>query len=347
MRIAINGRFLTRRITGVDRYAREITRELDSLVTANEVVVVVPSSDELIEPLSLNNIIVIRFGKHNGHRWEQLEFPQFLKKEHRLGVNLCNTAPMLNPGVVCIHDMAVIANPHNFSWEFRNWYKLMYSVLTRRAKKIVTVSNYSKGEIERYYPIAKGKIEVVSNAWQHMETIQSDDSVLTANSLKGGDYYFAMSSLSPNKNLKWLVETARLNPNSQFAIAGDINIKIFGKHDIPAANNVKYLGYVSDGEAKALMANCKAFLFPTIYEGFGIPPLEAMASGAPAILVSDSKVMHDVYGDSVGYVNPYEPEPAIDQLICERCPGTPDSFDQVLRTYNWLNEAKKLYKIVK
>ena len=89
-----------------------------------------------------------------------------------------------------------------------------------------------------------------------------------------------------------------------FAIAGggslEAEAKRLGLANLP---NVVYLGYVSDGEAKALMHHCKAFLFPTLYEGFGIPPLEAVACGAPRIYVSDTPCMREIYGDCAGYID--------------------------------------------
>ena len=69
---------------------------------------------------------------------------------------------------------------------------------------------------------------------------------------------------------------------------------------------MRYLGYVTDGEAKALMANCRAFLFPTLYEGFGIPPLEAIACGAPRVIVSDTPCMREIYGPHAAYLDPAE-----------------------------------------
>jgi glycosyltransferase involved in cell wall biosynthesis len=156
---------------------------------------------------------------------------------------------------------------------------------------------------------------------------------LERSSLDRGTYYFALSSLAPNKNLKWLVETARQNPEETMVIAGGINTKVFGDASIPEAENVIYVGYVTDAEAKALLEGCKAFLFPTFYEGFGIPPLEALSCGAKAV-VSDTAVMHEVYGESVGYLNPQEPAADIStKLSCA-------PSDSILEKYSWKKSAQ-------
>lgn len=337
-RFVVNGRFLTRPTTGVDRYARELVRELDGLVRQGDFVLAVPGGTEVVEPLDLENIEIEHVGRRAGILWEQVDFPRYLEKMHATSVNLCNTAPLFNPGVVCIHDMQVRANPAFFDWKFVAWYRLLFSVVIPRTKLILTVSEFSKEEIERFYPKSKGKVEVVGNAWQHIEQVASDcDVISNTPALEEGSYYFAMSSLAPNKNLKWLAETARLNPQETIAIAGGINRKVFGGHSIPEAENVVYLGYVSDGEAKALIQNCKGFLFPTFYEGFGIPPMEALACGAQAA-VSDTPCMREVYGESVRYVDPNVPCAGLDALFSE----TVGVADKALGKYSWRESAQRL-----
>lgn len=343
MRVGINGRFLTRRTTGVDRYAREIVADLDGLVSPGEAMLAVPAGQELVEPLELANIEVVRVGGRVGHAWEQLDYSSWLSREGRLGVSLCNTAPMRNPGVVCIHDMAVRANASNYSKGFVLWYRLLYAVLVRRAKALVTVSDFSRDEIEKYYPVARGKVHVIPNAWQHIARVEVDASFFSRHpEIRSGGYYFAMSSLAPNKNLRWLVETARLNPSETVVVAGGLDNRVFAGRDIPKAKNVVYPGYVSDGEAKALMRGCKGFLFPTFYEGFGIPPMEALACGAP-IAVSDTDVMHEIYGGSAAYVDPHKPCRNLAKLFAEESAAT---ANVVLDRYSWKKSAESLHRLL-
>lgn len=327
---------MTRPITGVDRYAREIVRELDGLLNKGEAVLLLPMDCEPVDWIETNNIEIRHFGTHLGHAWEQIDLARFAQRHNLLLLNLCNTAPLFNPGIVCIHDMNVRANPSFYGWKFRLYYRFMFWFLTKNAKTILTVSRFSKSEIIKYYPTASGKVEVVPCAWQHVEDISEDDSVLQRNGLKDRNFYFAMSSLAPNKNLNWIVKTARLNPKVVFAVAGGINNRIFGEHDIPTADNVKYLGYVSDAEAKALMAHCSAFLFPTFYEGFGIPPMEALASGATSVIVSDNPCMKEVYGDYVDYLNPYSPM----KKISRSKSISKDSIQALLSKYSWKKSSK-------
>lgn len=338
MKYCINGRFLTRKITGVDRYAREIVSALDSCFQRGVVCILIPETAELLECPKLENIEIIRYGKRRGHLWEQLDLFLFVRNRKLISINLCNTAPILSPDIVCIHDMSVRAHPMFFSWKFRALYRMYFRAYARKATIILTVSEFSRREIEKYYPDSKGKVYVVPNAWQHIERVVPDFSVLNRNGLEEGRYYFAMSSLAPNKNLSWIVEAARLNPSEIFAVAGGFNSKVFGDHDIPQADNVKYLGYVSDCEAKALMASCKCFLYPTFYEGFGIPPMEALASGAPVVVVSDTEVMHEVYKNDVEYVDPRNA-----QTLSYTSPAIPKTKHSVLGRYSWQRSAEYLY----
>lgn len=332
----INGRFMTRNVTGVDRYAREIVRELDRVLKHGEARLAIPENAALIEPWDMDSIEIVRVGGRTGHMWEQIDYSNYLRKTGTLGLSLCNTAPVRNPGIVCIHDMSIRANPGFYSKRFVALYRVLFHFLTKRAKAIVTVSQFSKSEIEKYYPGVRGKVEVVPDAWQHIARVETDGDIFEKHpDLLRRGYYFAMSSLAPNKNLKWIAETARLNPDDTFVVAGGINAKVFGGHDIPQAENVVYLGYVSDGEAKALMENCEAFLYPTFYEGFGIPPMEALASGA-SIVVSDTEVMHEIYDDTAAYINPTTPEKNLRSMKFEQV----GDVEKCLNQYSWSKSAK-------
>lgn len=303
MKIIINGRFLTQRITGVQRYAREICAELDKLVKPDELIMAVPP--ETTDIPEYKNIKVVKVGWFHNRLWEHISFPLYVLSRKAISLNLCNVAPLLSPGIVCIHDMKIKATPQFFSPKFLLWYRLLFFNATRRAKKIITVSNFSKSEIIKYYGVDENKIVVAPNGWQHFARINYDENTLARYGLEKDSYYFAMSSLEPNKNFKWIADQAVKNSDDLYVVAGSINEKVFSEglgFKCPA--NMKLIGYVRDEEAKTLMRDCKAFLFPSIYEGFGIPPLEAMSAGAKRIVVLDNEVMKEVYGTCACYLSP-------------------------------------------
>lgn len=342
-KIIINGKFLTQKTTGVQRYARELLNELDGYILKNEIFLAVPNYVKSIP--FYKNIEVVKVGKGKGIYWEQVEFPLYVKKEKGISLNLCNVAPLISPGIVCIFDMKIKLFPQFFSWKFRLWYNLLFFNQTARAKIILTDSETAKYDIIRYYPkLRKDKIQVVYPAWQHYCRISYDEDSLKKYCLKRNNYFFAMGSMEPNKNFKWIAEVAKQNPNELFAIAGSINKKVFNEgigFDCP--NNMILLGYVSDEEAKTLMRDSKAFLFPSFCEGFGIPPLEAMSANCSQLIVSDIPVMHEIFGDSVYYINPNIAALNLEQLLNDN-----KSFSrEILEKYSWEKSARKLLEILK
>lgn len=337
----INGRFLLHKITGVERYAREIVAELDKIIEPGSFILAVPP--ETTDIPEYKNIKVKKIGKLHGRLWEQLSFPRYVHSENGVSLNLCNVAPLISPGIVCIHDVKVKATPQCFSKKFLIWYNLLFFNETKRAKEILTVSNFSKNEIMKYYKVNSNKIQVVPDAWQHYERICYDEKTLKKYELHRNDYFFAMGSMDPNKNFKWIAEVAKRTPQYTFVIAGAINEKVFAEgFGFECTPNMKLVGYVSDGEAKVLMRDCKAFLFPSFYEGFGIPPLEAICAGTNQVVVSNTEIMHEILGDGVVYVNPLEYNFDFDTIT------QLDEFNrnQIMNKYSWRASAKRLKKIV-
>lgn len=338
-KIIINGRFLLHRITGVERYATELIAELDKLVKPGQVEIAIPPEVTCIP--EYKNIIVIQTGKLRNLLWEHISFPLYVYKQRGISLNLCNVAPLVCPGIVCIHDVKIKAVPEFFKKKFLFWYSLLFLNETRRAKAVITVSKFSKSEICRYYPAAAKKIYVIPNSWQHFMRINYDEKTLEKYYLKKEEYFFTMCSLEPNKNFKWIIEAAKKNQDVIFAVAGSINKTVFSNMlGFECLPNIKLLGYVSDEEAKTLMRDCKAFLFPTFYEGFGIPPLEAASAGVKNIVVSDTEIMHEIYGDSAIYINPYKPP---DNFLFS---SKKEKLEELLNAYSWEQSAKKLYELI-
>ena len=167
---------------------------------------------------------------------------------------------------------------------------------TGRSERQRSVSDSGKEKDVPYYPTVKGPKtgRVTVSAFRGLDYTESvpegEFSGMTNLSseklpvLATKPYVFALGSMAPHKNYKWIVEAAKKNPDIIFAVAGGKELTTFGTGgEIEEGNNLLYLGYISDEEAKALMINAMAFLFPSLYEGFGIPPFEAMAVGTEVI----------------------------------------------------------------
>jgi len=202
--------------------------------------------------------------------------------------------------IVTIHDVAVCDIPYAYSKSFRIWYKFMYRVLTSRVKKIFTVSEFSKKRLNEYFNIPLERIVVTYNGIDHMKNIKFDENIFSKFNIEKNNYVLAVSSLNPSKNFRLILETAKISPEFNFVIAGGTNSNIFKEQGLEITSNVKFIGYVNDEELVALYKYASCFVYPSIYEGFGIPPLEAMYFNCP-VIVSDIEVFKEIYMDSVLY----------------------------------------------
>ena len=337
IKIIINGRFLSQQITGVQRVAHELVRELDNLVKKEKIEVVVLAPKNIIFENLYKNIKIKKVGILKGHLWEQLELPFYTLKVKGILLNLCNTAPIINTGIVDIHDISFRVNPQFFSKKFSWYYRILIWILVKTSKKILTVSEFSKQEIIKYYKVPKEKIEVIYNSWEHILRGNEDFSILQRLNLKNKSFYLAVSSINPNKNFKYIIELAKLYPEKQFVIAGKKNIKVFGKLGIEDLKNLVWCGYVTDEELKALYMTCKGFIYPSFYEGFGLPPLEAMGCGCEEIYVSNTSCLPEIFGESVVYLNSYKVEKVLKDNLSLN--------NRVLDKYNWELSAEKLLKL--
>jgi len=344
--VYVNARFLTQPITGVQRYALEISRQLAELMPS--IKFVAPQNILHRETASALGVEVI--GNRTGHTWEQIDLPAFLKsRSSPLLVNLANTAPLLYRNKVStLHDIAFERFPDNFSWKFRTAYRLAIPRMMKTSLKVLTVSEFSKSEICAAYKISPERLCIIPNA------VSSSFREVPSSATER--YILAVSSISRQKNFHGLVEAfGLLKQNShKLYIAGSLN-KIFADHDlarkIESDPRIRLLGRVSDTELVDLYSGADAFVFPSLYEGFGIPPLEAQACGCP-VIVSDAASLPEVCGDSALYCSPHDTHDIAEKI--DLLLSTPE-LARTLREkgransgrYNWKMSATKLLEAIK
>lgn len=339
----VNGLFFSQKTTGVHRFARELLKELDLIIGPNCVSIAVPVN--AIDLPVFKNITIVKYGSHTGLKWEQFDLPRYMKKNKATLISLCNSQPLLCPGIMCIHDAAYKTHPEYFKTLHGKmsvlWHKLVYWQAARRTNfPILTVSYFSKYSIVDTYRVKPSRVHVVGNGWQHLKLNKQDDSVLSKHGLTKGNFYFTLGNINYNKNTRWVVEYARRHPQELFVLSG-IRVKN-SSIDIDHDSNIKYLGFLSDAEIASLYANCKAFIFPSIHEGFGIPPMEALCYGAEAV-VANTSCLPEIYGNTVHYIDAYDTDIDLEQLIKE--PVENPKF--VLDRYSWAKSARKFYELLK
>ena len=346
----VNARFLTQPVTGVQRYAIEISKQLKQL--CRDIRFVAPRNiihKELAEELEVEC-----FGPMTGHLWEQVHLLRYMRRKNNnnLLLNLANTAPIgYSNQIVTIHDVCFLRHPEWFSRRFNSAYRFLVPRIARKCQHVITDSDFSKREIIETINIDPAKIQVVSNAVSPM--FHASDNSDYAHRFK--PYVLAVSSLAPSKNLRRMVQ-AFLGLNRQdlrLVLVGATNrhysdtklSRVLGKD-----NRVVLVGYVNDRQLVSLYRNAEFFVYPSLYEGFGLPPLEAMQCGCP-VIVSKAASLKEVCGDAAYYVNPLDTNDirtAINKFLVHadlREHFRNAGFNRA-RHFNWKNSAQKLLSIV-
>jgi len=276
--LKVNCRNLANSISGVQRYTIEIVKRL-------------PLEFEKIQ----SDFVGIK-----GHLWEQL-MPVWLPREDLLW-SPANTGPIYRKKhVVTIHDAATLDCPAWFERKFAKWYQYMLPRLCHNASGVITVSEYSKSRLVAFTGVEQSKIKVIYNGISERFIDLKDNNLQKTEKAfyTTKPFVLFVGSLDPRKNLeRLLLAWERIeNPDFDLVIAGSGNRVFKQERRRINAKNVVFIGRVSDNELLNLYASAYAFIYPSLYEGFGLPPLEAMASGCP-VATSATSSLPEVCGNA-------------------------------------------------
>jgi len=259
-----------------------------------------------------------------------------------------NTALPFAPGIVFLHDIYCEFFPEDFISKrdkfTRLYSRIQYRIITHSAKKIVTVSQYSKDQICETFNVAPEKVDIIYSSANHFRSINPDTSIFDdCPNLIEKPFYFSLGSLSKRKNIKWIIEYARKNPQTIFAISGiSLSTVKVDELDLKIPPNIIMLGYLDDSKIKALMTKCKAFLLPSYYEGFGLTPLEALICGAK-IIIANAASLPEIYGSCAHYIDPFDTNIDLDKLLQEPV----ENPDKLFEKYSYDKSAAKVYELIK
>jgi glycosyltransferase involved in cell wall biosynthesis len=289
--VFLNGRFLRQSVTGVQRFSHEMMLAIDSLVPTeawSETAILAPrltGSDTGRCAATSNTRLRLReVGKMHGHLWEQTELPAAARGG--VLVSLGNTAPILagRRQVVVIHDAGVFDTPESYSLSFRTWYKALQRGLVRSGAHIATVSEFSRLRIVSHLGLDPTRVAVIYEGADHILRVPPDPGTLERYSLRPREFALVVSSRVVHKNLAALhdVAAALKRRGMVIAVAGSSNPDVF-RDFADSGLDERRLGRVTDPELRVLYENAACLLFPSRYEGFGLPPVEAMACGCPVV----------------------------------------------------------------
>lgn len=314
MTIYLNGKFACQHMTGVQRTATNLLRALDRLLAEqaepdDEPWVLVCPPGAVVPPLRHVQVRVAGRAGWPLSLWEQVVLP-WVARGSRL-VNLAGSAPALACDQVCmLHDAAVYDRPQAYTRLFRTWYRWLFRHLSRRAQLLLTVSSFSRDRLTQRLGLQHQDLMVVPNGGDHLQQVVSDDSVLARFGLEEQAYTLVVGSANPNKNVAAVEAVFRRLPddvNLRLVVVGGLNRRVFAQHDATPFQHqegrILRLGPITDAELKALYRHAVTLVFPSLYEGFGLPALEAMSCGCP-VIASRAGAIPEVCDDAALYFDP-------------------------------------------
>ena len=317
-RIAINGKFLGANLNGVHRTAAQYSSVLMERAAAHDVTLLSPGSTNPPEefPGLVTTPAPGRFG--SGQGWEMLTLPAVAKGQ--LLVNFCNLAPLLHSNsIVMIHDAQTFLYPEDYTGKQATFYRLLLPWIAKRARRILTVSDFSRQSLAQFGIGTLDKIDVVHNGTDHILATPADGEILARHGLRAGGYVLTLGSSKGYKNMRAVFAAMEAPAPGGLAlvVAGGAGEAAYREKGwVPPAGTI-FTGFVSDAELRALYEGAAAFVFPSLTEGFGLPPVEAMHCGAP-VVAARAGAMPEVLGEAAILVtadDPAEYRAALEEVL--------------------------------
>ncbi|KQR75814.1 glycosyltransferase family 4 protein [Rhizobium sp. Leaf341] len=301
MKIAVNARVTQFAMGGQQRVAAEIATRLGSLT-------------ELVPDRPL--------GGMKAHAWEQIVLP--VRARGHLLWSPSATGPVLKARqVVTLHDVAFLDVPEYFSRSFTAFYKALLPVLVKRVDRVVTVSDFSRKRIAATLHIDESRIDVIANGVSgHFRPYAPQDVAVTRAALDLPARYLLLQATSDRrKNLAatlraWAIAQRALPDDILLVVSGNLGrAHVFGAVTaLPDVPRTRFVGYVEEAHMGPLMAGADAFLFPSLYEGFGLPIVEAMACSTP-VLTAAATATEEIAGGAALLVDPASDAAIADGIV--------------------------------
>jgi glycosyltransferase involved in cell wall biosynthesis len=367
MRIGLDGYPLVWPKTGVAHYTLELALELARLAPAHSFELIAPAAypPEVLEQINQAPNLRAVSVKTNiiTRRWWAVGLPRYLR---RSPVDLFHgtnyEVPLRNRerNVLTVHDLSVFSYPETHDRRIGRRARRRLPIMIRSAARIITPTEAVKGELVERFAIDPDIVTVTPEAPRKIFQPMTADETAAARRRLGisDDFILFVGTIEPRKNLGTLLMALiylfrKTRHRSQLVIAGP---KGWLRDDFDElldtakrSKRLRYLGYVGDDDLRALYSSCKAFVYPSLYEGFGLPPLEAMACGAP-VIASQIDALIETLGGSAHFVDPADEHALAGAIVnlLER----PDERERMSRSglehaarFSWAQTAKLTLRV--
>lgn len=290
---------------GIGRYSYELSKSIYIKKKIDFKIVIREEDIKMYSFANKDDLIIVKNIKNGKDRnyYEQFVLPKYVKDNYPKAIihYADSMAPLLakNKIVITVHDFAFKTLKGAFTWKTSLWKNIITSFSIKKANIILCDTNFTKYELNKYYPKYLDKAETVYIGFNDFSKDSIDYNNISPKilSLQKQDYILTVSTISPRKNIDGLIEALNLiknRINHKLVIAGKdgwLYENVYKKvEELKLKDKVIFTGGINDDELKFLYKNSKLFVYPSFYEGFGLPPLEAMSFGVPVVVSNKTSI---------------------------------------------------------
>jgi glycosyltransferase involved in cell wall biosynthesis len=351
MHVAVDGRELAGRRTGVGRYLAQLLAQWQQLPAAARHRFTLYAHAPVQVPAGPLHLRVVELAGAGGTRWEQATLAAALRRSPAdVLFAPAYTAPLLTrtPTVLALHDVSFAAHPEWFGWRDGLRRRLVARASARRAARVLTLSDFSQREITRLFGVTAARIRVIPLGLGVLD----DAAVTTTMEAPREPLILYVGSIFNRRHLPALIRALPLVrvqvPDATLAIVGEN--RTWPHQDLAAeaaaagvGGAVELASFVDDDRLRALYRRASVFVFLSAYEGMGLTPLEALAHGVPPVVL-DTPVAREVYGDAARFISTPDAAalaPRLVSLLCdeEERRALLAQAPAVLQRYRWADAA--------